>query len=77
MTGFDRRRAKGEDLHVPREAVHDAEALVEVVDGRDRRGALLHVRRRAARGRDHPIEVPPREDVRKGVDAHGESIVTA
>ena len=69
--GFDRRRAEGEDLDVLREALHDAEALVEVVDAGDRGDALLHVGRGSGRDLHDPIEVRTWKDVRKDVQLHG------
>ena len=68
---LDGRRGQREHLAVPVEAVHDAEALVEVVKARDRRDALLHVRRALRAGSHHPHEVRLWDDVREGVDPHG------
>ena len=68
---LDRRRRDRQDLLIVLEAIHDAEALVEIDQHRDAAHALADVLE-SRRDRQHAIEIRPRVDVIEDVElAHG------
>src|SRR5204863_8463900 len=67
---LDRRKRQGEDLLVPREALHHAQARLQVPQHRDVQPALDLRGERGTLPRDrlHPLEKRLRKDVREDVE---------